>query len=208
MTETEKYAQYLSNLLIIQYHNKPKAKATIELLAKTLPVDLIFAVRDGFNLDTAVGKQLDILGKYVGTDRFYLAEDGEIITLTDEEFRFLLKMKCVANTTDCSHKSIDESLYSFFGTNVRATSAGNMEMVFFLRDGTDRVIQAAIQKNCFPKPMGVGVKFVIVRPQKTFGFVTHDDLYHEYTTGFRTYDEPDKEGGMLTYDNILDIVER
>ena len=61
---------YYVNLLIIQYNNKPNARATIDAYAKQAVADLIeIQVRDGFDLDTAVGNQLDFLGKYVNVYR-------------------------------------------------------------------------------------------------------------------------------------------
>lgn len=61
---------YYVNLLIIQYHNKPKARAHIQALITAIMVyDIAIAVRDGFNIDTAIGKQLDILSKIIGVDR-------------------------------------------------------------------------------------------------------------------------------------------
>jgi len=66
--------EYFINLLILQYRNKPKARATIEALARaTLDGgdDKIFPieVQNAYDLDTATGKQLDVLGKYIGYDR-------------------------------------------------------------------------------------------------------------------------------------------
>lgn len=66
--------RYFVNLLILQYKNKPKAKATIEALTRNAFSDTtgnIFPieVQNAYNLDTATGKQLDILGKYIGYDR-------------------------------------------------------------------------------------------------------------------------------------------
>lgn len=61
---------YYVNLLIIQYRTLPKASAHIAALIKQLMIyDLMIQVRDGYNLDDAVGVQLDILGKYLGNDR-------------------------------------------------------------------------------------------------------------------------------------------
>jgi len=61
---------YYVNLLIIQYRTLPKASAHIAALIKQLMIyDLMIQVRDGYDLDTAVGVQLDILGKYLGNDR-------------------------------------------------------------------------------------------------------------------------------------------
>lgn len=63
---------YYSNLLIVQYNGKPKAQAHIKFL-----VDLVFAnvlllqIQDAFDWRTAVGVQLDIIGKWVGVSRNY-----------------------------------------------------------------------------------------------------------------------------------------
>lgn len=63
---------YYTNLLIIQYQDKPKAKAIVELFIKELLCDnVMLDLQNGFTIDDAVGKQLDILGKYIGLDRFY-----------------------------------------------------------------------------------------------------------------------------------------
>lgn len=69
---TTELINYYSNLLIIQYHNKPKAAATIKMIAALLLVSMLpLQIRDGFDWQTAVGPQLDIVGKWVGVSRFY-----------------------------------------------------------------------------------------------------------------------------------------
>lgn len=69
LNELENYYQ---NLLIIQYNNKPKARATIKLLVDLLWVNMILLqIRDAFDWRTAIGEQLDIIGSWVGCDRFY-----------------------------------------------------------------------------------------------------------------------------------------
>lgn len=63
---------YYSNLLIIQYNNMPKAKATIELFTYLTFVNAIFLqIQNAFDWKTAIGKQLDIIGKWVGVSRSY-----------------------------------------------------------------------------------------------------------------------------------------
>ncbi len=70
--DLENVIDYYVNLLIIQYNNKQRARATIDLHIRTLLDDnIVCKVQDGFNLDTAVGVQLDILGTYIGVDRFF-----------------------------------------------------------------------------------------------------------------------------------------
>lgn len=59
------------NLIILQYSDKPKAKATIEALIKDglASADLIEVFNDAFDLDLAIGAQLDILGRIIGLSR-------------------------------------------------------------------------------------------------------------------------------------------
>jgi len=71
-TVADYYAQRLGNL----YRAKPKASATVALLAKQmLADDLVSSFNLGFDIDQAVGAQLDIIGKYVGVSRDVQVED-------------------------------------------------------------------------------------------------------------------------------------
>lgn len=58
-------------LLIKQYWEKPKAKAEIQAKASgwQRTADLFQSFETAYDLDTAVGKQLDVLGKIVGIPR-------------------------------------------------------------------------------------------------------------------------------------------
>lgn len=69
--ETKKIVlDYYANLLILQYRNKPKAIAHIKELIKNATGDFLFyRLYEFFDVDTAVGAQLDIIGKIVGAQR-------------------------------------------------------------------------------------------------------------------------------------------
>lgn len=219
MADTFDYASYLSSLLIIQYSHKPKAVATIKALSKMFPTDVILKIRDyvkketdfgeewtdAFDLDIASGEMLEILGKYIGASRWYYNSDGELIRLDDDEFRILLKFKAISNTSNASHYEIDQALYDFFGTQVRATSSGNMEMTFFVMEGSERVVEAAIQQSCMPTPLGVEANKIIIQRKKFFGFVNYENQYSFYKTGFRDYNNPDKEGETLNYEKVEEV---
>ncbi len=72
MADVTNLIAYYANLLILQYNGLSKAQATIELIASTIIGDgLIIDVQNAYDLDTAVGKQLDVLGKYEGVTRFF-----------------------------------------------------------------------------------------------------------------------------------------
>ena len=84
MADIETTLDYYENLLIIQYNNKSKAKATIRALVSSALADgVYFDVRDGYDVETAIGVQLDVLGEWVGIDRFYTSNE-----FTDNYFGF------------------------------------------------------------------------------------------------------------------------
>ena len=61
---------YYKSLLILQYSSKPNALATIEAYVTALIQNqIIEAVSEGLDLDTAIGAQLDILASYRGVTR-------------------------------------------------------------------------------------------------------------------------------------------
>lgn len=61
---------YYQSLLAYQYRSQPKASQQIQLWAKQAVADfLASSLSTCFVLKTAVGKQLDILGKYIGVSR-------------------------------------------------------------------------------------------------------------------------------------------
>lgn len=67
---------YYVNLLILQYRNKPNAKGTILAIIESLMIyDLIREVENAYNVDDAIGVQLNILAKYVGANRTVTAVD-------------------------------------------------------------------------------------------------------------------------------------
>lgn len=73
---TDDLALYYTNLLIAQYLNKSRARATIDAIIRVLIADqIIQQVEDGFNLDTAIGVQLDAIGTYVGATRTIVGLD-------------------------------------------------------------------------------------------------------------------------------------
>lgn len=75
---------YYSEELIIQYNSLPLANQTIEALVNCSVCDgLIFEMQNAFNLTTAVGNQLTIIGAIVGAPRNVYG-----INLTDTFFNF------------------------------------------------------------------------------------------------------------------------
>lgn len=246
MASLSEIIDYYVDLLIIQYHDKPRAAATIRALAElTLSNGLAFDIRDGFNVDDAVGAQLDIIGKYVGLDRFYKGQDfdgyfslitydevdippldrigfadytdfdtktGETLTyadiisqdlvLDDDAYRFFIKLRIVQNNSNHSHKSIDDSLWEFFGEDVVADSQGNMHMIYFVSSALWQKAIIALQKGVLPRPMGVGLDYLIKQNNPFFGFATYSG-YSPEIEGFTTYADYDNSvGEILNYSKL------
>ena len=100
-------SEYYKNLLIIQYNNKEKARSEVGLqVANLLSNDIISKIQDGYNIDTAVGLQLDILGKYIGEDRFL----SGVAALVGEFF-------AMTSYGDLSSAEVGMSDYSSFATD-------------------------------------------------------------------------------------------
>jgi Protein of unknown function (DUF2612) len=64
------YLDYYQSLMAAQYRDLPRASAQIRNFVAQAAADaFLYQLADAFNLDTAIGAQLDIIGKYVGVTR-------------------------------------------------------------------------------------------------------------------------------------------
>lgn len=249
MALIDELIEYYTNLLIIQYNNKPKARATIEAVAAELLANAIyFDVEEGYNIETAVGVQLDTLGKYADIDRFYTGQEFENtfsfiiydevdappadrvgfadytdfetkvgnwlnynkllsndLSLNDDDFRILLKLRIIQNNNNHSHQAIDAAIFQFFGTNLIPDSDGNMVMDYFVEDNNVAILDAAKQKDVLPRPAGVKLRYFIEKEFPFFGFATYDNLTPTDIAGFADYSDYDtKEGETLRYLKLLE----
>jgi len=72
MSVADDLISYYQALLIFQYAALPNAQGTVGAAVSQLVANAIISqVRDAFNLPTAVGAQLDILGEFRGAQRQY-----------------------------------------------------------------------------------------------------------------------------------------
>lgn len=246
MSDIDDIVEYYSNLLIIQYNGLPKAKAIVELFVREILANgILLDIREAFNIDTAVGVQLDILGKYVDIDRFYqgqiltdffavtsynefpldtskkgltdytqgFTKFGKTITyndylsnnqtLGDDDFRFLIRLRIMQNNINHSHQAIDKVLFDFFGTTLFADTNNDMTMYYFYQGQIPAILQAALQKRLFLKPIGVQFSGLIQQKAPFFGFRTYAEDHSPYVTGFTNYtDGFTFVGEMFNYSKI------
>lgn len=159
---------YYENLLIIEYHGLPRAKATIGQWVDCMTGDAIMTeLWDAFDVDTAIGAQLDAIGKFVGIGR-----NG----LNDEKYRTIIKFKILKNNIGTSMKEIDDAIYEYFGNQVIVNNNKNMSLTYIVNNELGSLIPILISEDLLPAPLGVGVSVVTsVDPSKAyFGFKRGD----------------------------------
>ena len=205
MADVSNIIQYYADLLIIQYRGKTKATNTIKTLVEIiLQNGILLDVLNAFNPETCVGKQQDILGKWIGVDRYYLG-DGTTQALNDDDYRIVLNFKAISNSLDMSCSSIDNVLYEFFGDSVICTTDNNLRIFYLVTDEQFNIASILLQKKVLPKPLGVRIGGII-KNHTWFGFSdynSYNSTQPSNVAGFATYENwLTKEGGFLTYSDI------
>jgi hypothetical protein len=177
---TDDIATYYANLLLSQFRQKPKAYAHVKTLATAAIMDqLPTSVLNAFDPATAIGVQLDTIGKYVGVSRNANTLTGPII-LSDSDYRQLIKMVIIKNNSGSSLATIQNLLAANFPGQILVSDNQTMGLNYVLVNslGTANLLQIIVSGGYLPKPMGVQVSATIV-PSHTNPFF-----------GFRTYNAP------------------
>lgn len=205
MTDQE-LIDYYAKLLILQYREKPKAFATIQTLVTPVIMDqLPLAVQDAFDIDTAVGVQLDVLGKYAGVSRTAYDFTGPI-TLDDDDFRTMIKIAIIKNGFGSSLSDIQNLIWQFFEGALLVFDFKTMRMGYFFDSaiGSRPLAEVFVKSDFLPKPMGVQLSALIYSNNinSFFGFRTYD-LPPFNVTGFNDYDNYDEAAPWLNYNNAI-----
>jgi hypothetical protein len=212
-TTTEQYL----NLIPSANRTKPKFVATVTLnVAVSVRIQNLFeAMRTTlFDLDLAVGDQLDIIGKWAGISRhvnipvtgLYFTWDGElsegwdygiwksplagnITLLPDEQYRTLIKAKIAANQWDGTTEgayTIWENLFSNF--TILIIDYQNMSYsMAFVGAILDSLTLALIQGGYIPlKPEGVRIYsyFIPITSDPLFAWDQDTDILQGWDTGY------------------------
>lgn len=161
--------------------------STLNVTPTIAETDLILplAVQAGFNLtgdNTAVGAQLDILGKYTGVTRTGRGFSTQI-TLDDADFLTLIQVAIIKNSSGSSLSEIQALIHQFFNGEILVFDYQTMRMSYLISTtvGSTDLVQLFVSEKLLPVPMAVGVS-VIYFPVVTEFF------------NFRTYDAPAVNG--------------
>lgn len=170
-----------------EYRNKPKSVAWYNI-TRSLATQLESvsqAVRVMYNIDTAVGEQLNIIGRIVVVDRSFVGSvqlfpglfaltDGDEFgdtnamfsgltidtdeQMSDDFYRLVIKAKIIKNNSDATADSILQGL-NFLIPNadfIRLTDSEDMSFnVEFYGNITDLERYALLNATLVPKPQGV-----------------------------------------------------
>ena len=195
-------SQYYANLLILQYRAKPKAYATSQYLALQAIVNQIpLDVQAAFGLDSAVGVQLDTIGKYVGVKR---SGNGFFapITLNDADFRSLITIGILTNNAGSSLADIQNLINIFFKNKIFVFDYQTMQLNYFFDSsaGSQDLVQLLVTEQLLPRPMAVQIASIIYAPgiNKFFGYQTYF-LPPNKVSPFNTYDNYNMDSPWLTY---------
>lgn len=205
MTTLQQILNYYADKLIAQYRDMPRARATIQIFGKQIIADNIAeALGLAFSIDTAVGDQLDILGKYIGVNRnvgdtipdentyfafttyaggaslcgfgdytdsfinptglFYLYQYAAGIpsALDDEQYRLVLKLQIVANSSDGTLYSLQNAMAEFLAGAFAIVDPKDMTLVYVLTAFPP--ISLTVLRRFLPRPMTLGVSVVVNSP--------------------------------------------
>jgi hypothetical protein len=203
---TNELIQFYSDLLIMQFRGKPKAVAHIKALVGISVMDqLPLLVQAGYEIETAVGVQLDVIGKYVGVTRSAVILSGNI-TLSDADFRQLIKLAIATNNLHSSLYDIQSYIKTWFPTAILVFDYLGMRMSYYLSTslGSQNLAQMIVVKGLLPRPMGVQLGATIYAGNITnfFGMRSYL-LAGSNISPFNTYTSYSMTSPWLSYANAF-----
>lgn len=158
------------NLLIVQYSDKPKASAMISAIVSRFKniSDVIEEFESAFDLDSAIGSQLDIIGKIVGISRnvegvipkiffgfdgnvnargfglapFYTTDQAQYTDtqLSDSDYRFFIRIKIAKN-------HVKATMSDDNGSNLNAVILSMFEGYAYMVDNKDMTVTIYIENS-------------------------------------------------------------
>lgn len=151
-----------------QHSSKPKFMSLLTAVlekvdgvygcAKDMPLD--------FNVHTAIGNQLDIIGTLVGIDRRFppIEIPGLPTLLDDDTYRKVILARIVHNQWDGTNEKFREIWDVAVGDELNATYRDNQDMtmsISIIGQIEPTMIEMILRGYIVPKPMGVGLNVTL-----------------------------------------------
>ena len=196
-----------SKLLIIQYQNDFNRKF-IEIITRLFIEqvnNIVLKFKVNFNLNTAEGVQLDLIGALVGLPRDL--NRGTIVN--DTIYRFLLYLKILKNSVAYNNLDFKDFLYYFFTDKVIFVDNHNMSVDFFINDVEPEIIDILVSDKDEFLPAPAGVRIEVIKPltEKLFCFLDIKNIIeiknYERIVFLNDVDSELIDGRMLDIDIIF-----
>jgi hypothetical protein len=156
------------DLITSQHKTKPNYIAWLSSALNIVNDNIVTTnlIPSSFDVDNAVGNQLDVLGKIIGRSRIlnFQPAGGSPPTLDDVNYRIALKAKIAQNQWDGTTPQIYVIWNSLF-SDVTLSVVDNQDMTMsVLLDGQlEAVVQEMLAAGYIvPKPQGVGLTIIEV----------------------------------------------
>lgn len=159
-----------------EHKDKPKFMALVEARLKPFVdiFELLEEIDRAFDIDTAEGNQLDIIGKFVGVERLLnFQPQFTNAVLPDSYYRVLLNARISLNNWNGTVEGIKEIWDETFPDyEVQVIDNQNMTMETRIV-GVNSLFESELIQHGYitPKPMGVNVKYSIVMPMHVESFL-------------------------------------
>lgn len=187
------------NRITSEHKTKPKFMGLVAARLEPL-IDLFECLEQidkAFDLETAEGNQLDIIGRYVGVNRLlnFQPEYADAV-LTDPYYRMLLKAQISLNYWDGSIEGVKKIWGDVF-PDYEIQVVDNQDMTMEARIiGLRQLFESELVQHGYitPKPMGVGVDYTVV-----MSIEVNTELFlgalntHRTITSYVTPDEPPED---------------
>lgn len=196
----------VASLLVVKTNNLSSSGSNVSITILETDLTLPLAVQNGFNLGTASGVQLDIIGKYVGVVRT-VNTPTQTIVLDDADFTTLIKFAIAQNNAGSSLFDIETNLNVFFPGQFIITDYKNMTMSYILSGslGSANLFTCLIQEGLIPKPMGVAINiFIPPIAEDYFGYSTYQEGgVNPQVKPYNTYESFNNTWLYLDYTDIV-----
>lgn len=151
---------YYTSLIPSANQPKPNFIATLQAILQPIQenINALNSMPGLFDIDTAVGDQLDKVGQWVGPSRYLTQSVGGVTVLDDIHYRLYLRASILRNHWDGTIPNA-YAIWNALGTGYQIIIIDNqdMTMLFGLIGGTPDAVTLALLLAGYltPRPMGV-----------------------------------------------------
>lgn len=154
--------------------------------------------------NTCISSALDYFwGKFFKISRVFKDSEGRLFSLTDNQFREIIKIKAFATTWNGTIATLNNFLTELFKTRGICYVIDNQDMTFstftflFELEPWEKYLFATY--DILPRSAGVGVEIIVVET-KYFGLLGYNGLAdNPIRTGFNDYQDNNPNGETFTY---------